>query len=320
MDIVNLEYWMTNLPQQLRQMPFVHLAIPGSHDSMTAAITRSSTLSPDAEAILKRLNWLGPILRSFMYKWCRTQTLSGVEQLKQGIRYFDFRVASKENTVNHYFVHGLYSNEVTSTLSDFRDFIDTHPEEVIIMDFQHFYAFKNEDHRNLINTINTIFKYKLLPKTKDMKHLTLEFMTRTNKYQVIVIYRNGHAHEDPFLWMNNSFPTPWPATTSSTELIQKLDYGLAHRIPSIGYVSQFLLTPTNWFVFKHIYSSLKKQCVIPLQKTKCEWISRQMIGGHGVNIIIGDFIELNNSQFSSEVIRLNLKSLSIQSSTLTPVD
>lgn len=28
-QIINLEYWMTNLPEQLKDVPFIYLAIPG---------------------------------------------------------------------------------------------------------------------------------------------------------------------------------------------------------------------------------------------------------------------------------------------------
>ncbi|KAF5270660.1 hypothetical protein FQA39_LY01398 [Lamprigera yunnana] len=319
MDTINLEFWMTNLPAQLRQWPLINLAIPGSHDSMTANITRSSKLAPDAEVILKRLRWLGPILRAFMYKWCRTQNLNTVEQLKSGIRYFDLRVATKPGSTYPYFVHGLYSNEIVSSLNDFRDFVETHPDEVLILDFQHFYSFSDLDHNNLVELINVIFKDKLLPRSNDLKHVSLNFMTSINKYQVIVIYRKGNS--ELFLWPGNFFPTPWPATVSKADLIQKLDNGLAHRRSDIAYISQFLLTPTNWFVFKNFYSSLKKKCVLPLQNTKLDWINRQKIGGEkGINIVIGDFIDIENNQFMIDIIELNFKHSDSSLISLTPIE
>lgn len=29
-QIINLEYWMRNLPEQLKNVPFIYLAIPGN--------------------------------------------------------------------------------------------------------------------------------------------------------------------------------------------------------------------------------------------------------------------------------------------------
>ncbi|KAF5291415.1 hypothetical protein FQR65_LT01726 [Abscondita terminalis] len=307
MDTIDLEFWMTNLPKQLRQTPLIHLAIPGSHDSMTSSITKSSKLAPDAEIILRRLNWMGPILRSFICRWCKTQDLDADRQLKHGIRYFDLRVATKPGCVYPYFVHGLYGDEVTSALSDIHNFVDAHPKEVIILDFQHFYAFTQESHRNLITLIDTIFKDQLVPSFRNMEDLTLDFMTVNNKFQVMVIYRSHYANDHPFLWKSFTFPTPWPETTRLSELLQKLNIGLERRIPTVAYVSQFLLTPTSWFVFKNIFSTLKQKCVIPFHQTKCEWIRSQNIGKHGVNVIISDFIDLENDEFVLEIIKLNFK-------------
>ena len=170
--------------------------------------------------------------------------------------------------------------------------------------------------------LNNTFKLKLLPYTHDMSHITLEFMTQSNKYQIIVVYRTHFQQRDqPFLWPSFSFPTPWPQTVSKTHLFEKLNHGLAHRSLTIGYVSQCVLTPTNTFVLKRLFSTLKKSCVLPLHDMKIDWVRQQTIGNRGVNVIIGDFIDLNNGQFPLEIIQLNFKMFpNNASSNLTPVE
>lgn len=54
-----------------------------------------------------------------------------------------------------------------------------------------------------------------------------------------------------------------------------------------------------------ILGSLKKKCVVPLQQLKYQWIREQHIGPSGVNIIIADYVDLLDSQFSKEVVSLN---------------
>lgn len=318
---INLEYWMTNLPPQLKTWPLIRLAIPGSHDSMTASITKSSKLAPDAECLLQNLRFLGPLLRCVMSRWSRTQNLDVNAQLLHGIRYYDLRVATKKNKTYPYFVHGLYADDVVATLGNVREFVDSHPQEVIVLDFQHFYAFTDDDHRNLIDLLNTVFKYKLLPYTHDMNHVTLDFMTQSNKYQVIVVYRARYSRcDEPYLWPSLCFPTPWPQTISQADLFHKLNKGISTRVMSFAYVSQCVLTPTNGFVLKHLFSTLEKKCALPIHNARIKWIQEQTIGIGGVNIIIGDFINLQDFQFPLEIVKLNLKSLPTNTSILTPVD
>jgi hypothetical protein len=126
----NLEFWMTNLPQKLRTTPIIYLSIPGSHDSMTYDISEKSRVAPDAEPVIQKLKFLGPFLTAIMVKWSKTQLVTPTEQLCNGIRYFDLRIATKKHDAQFYFVHGLYSSEVSKVLEEVKVFLDTHPKEV----------------------------------------------------------------------------------------------------------------------------------------------------------------------------------------------
>lgn len=79
----NLEFWMTSLPEEIRKMPIIYLAIPGSHDSMAYGIDEHSSLSPDAEPAIRSIfNYMPCVVR----RWAKTQKLDATEQLKNGIR------------------------------------------------------------------------------------------------------------------------------------------------------------------------------------------------------------------------------------------
>lgn len=102
--------------------------------------------------------------------------------------------------------------------------------------------------------LTSTFGHKLLPYTQHMDHITLEFMTTQFRYQVIVIYRSDAARfGQPLLWPAASWPTPWPNTISISKLFTTLDENLKSRSASKGYISQCLLTPTTWFVCKHVF-------------------------------------------------------------------
>ena len=163
----DLECWMTNLPEDLKNVPLINLAIPGtytlvvfrkklndrsarvrltvhvtrisrsgSHDSFTSTITSSSKISPDAEPVVQNLKCLGPLLGVVVSRWARTQDHDITRQLSSGVRYFDLRISTKEGTEQLYFVHGQYSVDVVSVLNEIENFLDLHPKEVRSVGFR----------------------------------------------------------------------------------------------------------------------------------------------------------------------------------------
>ncbi|EFA08660.1 PI-PLC X domain-containing protein 2 [Tribolium castaneum] len=303
----NLEFWMSNLPQSLRQLPLIHLAIPGSHDSTTFAITKKSKISPDARNPIQYLKFLEPLLCPIMVKWSKTQSVNVIQQLNAGIRYFDLRIATKKGCGGFYFVHNLYSECVNGALAEIGQFLNTHKGEVVILDCQHFFNMGAADHCKFISLLVDTFGAKIQPRT-DLTQLTLLEMTERGK-QVIIIYRSD-LRED-FLWPGGSFPTPWADTVFVPKLISFLNQTLKSRNYSLGFVSQCVLTPTVWYVCKNIFSSLVNKCVLPLETAKYDWIRRQRAGPKGVNIVISDFIDYQDYRFCKEVIDLNEKILNV---------
>lgn len=96
---------------------------------MTFSINGSSKLAPDAEPIFQKLRWLGPCLTHLMSRWSITQSLDTTQQLNMGIRYFDLRIATRDDD-EIYFVHGLYADNVRGPLDEIKSFLETHPREV----------------------------------------------------------------------------------------------------------------------------------------------------------------------------------------------
>lgn len=81
---LNLEDWMGRLPMHVRQkVPIIYLAIPGTHNSMTYGITRSSKIAPDADKVVRRLNKAFP---DIVRRWSKNQKIDVTQQLTVGIR------------------------------------------------------------------------------------------------------------------------------------------------------------------------------------------------------------------------------------------
>lgn len=306
-DFANdLENWMSRLPQELRRTPIINIAIPGSHDSFTANITSNSDISPDAEEIVKELSILGPIFVEVMARWSRTQSYLANDQLIRGIRYFDLRTSTKDGTEDLYIVHTLYSVPIQGCLDEINSFLNLHPEEIVIMDFQHFFGFDETLHKRFTQDIFNTFGSKILPYDGKMDSISLDSMVK-NKYQVIIIYRIDGTS----FWPSTCFPNPWPDTVSIPTLIQSLDDNLKKRKKDIAFISQCVLTPDAEFILKHFLSSLEEECAKKLENDRSKWIEAQVAGEGGLNIIIADFIELSDCKYVRDVINVNQSLLKV---------
>lgn len=301
-----METWMSNLDDRLRNIPVIYLAIPGSHDSMSSGISPSSPVAPDSSQLVKKLSSLCCYFNRFVYRWCITQDLIITSQLNKGIRYFDLRVATKPSDTEFYFVHGLYGSKINGPLEEVNSFLNKNTCEVVILDFQHFYNFTPDDHNRLITFISSLFKDKLCPLPWDISVVTLNWM-RDNKYSVIVIYRNSACESNNRLWPGFRWPTPWPETTSISVMLKFLTKTLEHRRRNTGLVTQCVITPDVKFVIKNPCGNLAKECALPCHNAIIPWLSDQKPGPNGINVVISDYININNAEFCKTVIALNLK-------------
>ena len=84
-------------------------------------------------------------------------------------------------------LHALFGDPIGPILADINAFLDSHTKEVVILDFQHVFEFKCNDHEALVDKLFKTFGDKLCPIREDVSQLSIEQMAHTNK-RVIVIY------------------------------------------------------------------------------------------------------------------------------------
>ncbi|XP_054268613.1 PI-PLC X domain-containing protein 2-like isoform X1 [Macrosteles quadrilineatus] len=302
---MSLNNWMSQLDESLKNIPVINLAIPGSHDSMSYTIKPTSDIAPDNEQIVLLLaRVFGSPSRRVIHRWCATQELTLLQQLNLGIRYLDLRISTKEGDTKLYAVHGLYGDEIYPHLQTLNNFLEEFPEEIIILDFQHFYNFSDETHELLISMIKNTFGGKLCPLPWDIMTVTLTWML-DHGYRVIAIYRDGLVEKHAELWPGVRWPTPWPQTTNSDALLKFLNKTMAHRPKNAGFVTQCLLTPDTKFVIHHPCGELRSKCSKPCLQAVIPWLKQQRPGLRGINVVITDFVEMGGDLFSKVVIGLN---------------
>ncbi|KAH0546942.1 PI-PLC X domain-containing protein 3-like [Cotesia glomerata] len=313
----NLEFWMTRLPPSLKKIPIIHLAIPGSHNTMTYTIDRFNNVGPDEPASLQFFGkYFSLISKPLIFNWSVTQYDDIVQQLNGGIRYLDLRLATKTNNNNNnieandidndnvYFLHGLYGDEVTQHLINIKNWLLLHPEEIIIIDCQHFYLFNERIHKRFVNKLKNIFKELICPSTINLQKITLDWMA-SNRYQLILVYRNEIVRTEVNFWPSGLWPSPWPDTTRPRALVDFLDMRLKTRLADTGFVSQCLLTPDAKYILRHLCGSLHRDLAGACRKTSLEWIKRNAPGEGGLNIVITDYVSFDNFLFCKLVIQRN---------------
>nr|ACO10292.1 Phosphatidylinositol-specific phospholipase C X domain-containing protein 3 [Caligus rogercresseyi] len=282
---VDRSNWMGELCPDIRErIPLGQLSLPGTHNSFTYTLTKTSPIGPDSSEWLQNLGKYLPIIRPYIYLWSKCQSFNVQTQLSSGIRYFDIRLAVKEEKELRV-IHALFGEEVGPILKQIRDFLMFHRDEVIVLDFQHLYAFTPQTHASLEALIDGIFGKWICPPTEPKNKLSLNYLKRKD-FRVIVIYPQIH----PRYWPRGDCPNPWPSTASPRKLVTFLNERLPLRDPFKLYVSQGILTADGPFIIKHLLSSLRK-ALAPLAASAIihEWLPSVLRKG-GVNIVILDFV------------------------------
>ncbi|XP_063248536.1 PI-PLC X domain-containing protein 1 isoform X2 [Prinia subflava] len=266
--------WMSRLPEKLWDIPLYNLALPGSHDTMTYCLDRSSAV------------------------------LTVTEQLEAGVRYLDFRIAHKANdpSMNLYFVHMVYTTvTVQAILWEILRWLETHPQEVVIIACRNFDGLTKRLHNHLVACIKEIFQCKLCPRNVVPTLRTLWHLG----HQVIVSYEEDVELEKHCeLWP--PIPYWWGNKTSTRALIRYLERMKRMGRPGKFFVAGINLTENLRYILVHPFGSLKKMTLQSLPCLKI-WIKQQYPGPKKkcINIIAGDFI--GNNDFVKDVIELNTK-------------
>lgn len=127
-----------------------------------------------------------------------TQHSTIADQLKAGVRYFDFRASTAlgDSTKTYYFVHANSNNpvlpdacgqKVEDSMNAIKAFVESNPDEVLVLDFQHVWTSTEDGLRELMEA--TLPMDKVLRKTDVQNPATVTFgkMRELGK-NIIVVY------------------------------------------------------------------------------------------------------------------------------------
>lgn len=302
---VDLSNWMAKLPTEMQKIPIRQLAIPGSHDSGAYFLDKNSPIAPDEGSTVQKLaKWFGCCAKRIIYRWSITQELCIYDQLMQGVRYLDLRVAYEKSTKSFCYVHGLYGLPYESIFKEIEDFLVKHPKEVLILDFNHLWDFTQEQCNTFMKLIEDNFSHWLYgPGMKGAK-CSLQDVWGSNK-RIIALYEDDPSTKiSPLLWPSKHIYSPWYNTADVDQLIADLNKRFDDIKDDCFNVFQAILSPQTSTIILHLIGSLKGELAEKCDDHVCSWLQKlEEEKKKNVNIVICDFIELY--QLPSKIIAIN---------------
>jgi LysM repeat protein len=185
---------------------FNKIVTPGTHDSLCFDWGNSYSL-----------------VQQYTAYWAQTQSLTVMQQLLSGVRYFDARVGICEkqfcDPTKIVVFHGDFSTNITydSIVNDLIDFINRHPTEIIVW---RFHIYNNHDKiRQLIKDKHAQLNF--IPFTQSYFNLTLSQLRdmrpdKTKAGVILVGQTESSNPTNPVIWPTNKIRDPYDETTAIT--------------------------------------------------------------------------------------------------------
>lgn len=277
-------------------------SISGTHDSGSFDIDMKSDPAPDLQQNLKRLvKYTCCVGQKFVVSWSLCQTTPFSEQLQDGIRYFDLRLAYDSKSQDLWLVHGLLSITLRDSLKDIRSFVSKHPGEVVLLDFNHFYAMDRNHHYIASKLVVQFLEEFLYPEPFPLRKLPSVKQCVDSKSTVLVFYR-GVLPDMPF-WNGFLVRSPWGNKDNTKDLLAFLNanYG-KNRSATTLYVTQGILSANTKYIAKNPFSSIRSMAD-KINPAFIKWLKNKKAGPNGVNICLVDFYQ--DFEIVPTVIALN---------------
>lgn len=301
---------MRNLPNEKQRCPLRELVIPGSHDSGTFSLDKHMEVGPDESPLLQKLSdipLIGKLEKSVIYNWAKAQSMTIYDQLSHGIRYLDLRVAYREEDKKIRIVHGLYGWTVEQTLNDVKRFVSEFPNEIVILDFNHFYNMGPSAHKSLADSLRDSFDGIIRAPGKDGTNVTLQEMWAKGEKVIIFYHDTGVIDAYPCFWPKDLICSPWPNTADINRLMEFLEdeYKKPSCPKDVFKVTQAILTPQTSTLEHNLIGNLEDFGAKKCNSRVTEWLKKLPDSKYcdKFNIIIVDFVEIGD--FIPTVISFN---------------
>ncbi|OQR93234.1 hypothetical protein ACHHYP_02784 [Achlya hypogyna] len=244
--------WMANADEAVLALPLHRVALAGSHNSGSyAPRARSKCHSGDCDENLAKYLHLPPV--SYVVKrWAKCQRISIYDQLLHGVRYLDVRVQIHDDCMH--LCHSICFLDVEALLDQLVSFLDDHPLELVVVDVNHIYTTKHDDHARFLSLfLSRVGRSRVASSAAHTPSSSLAAF-RAAGVQVVLIYHEAEAAANADVWGPSMIESVWPnEPTADAVLAHGKDQLLRDDddAPRLR-VLQMLPTPRNNDLTKHL--------------------------------------------------------------------
>lgn len=310
--------WMQNLPMNIKEREINKIILPGTHDSGAYKVMFDVELGSSIELgntvdKLKNMECVKNIIKS----WTITQYNDIYNQLNNGIRLFDFRVAYNENDKSYYISHTFACVKLETILSDIAKFMNECGEEVLVLlfkpDWNNREKMTTERNDEVIRIINNKLGDYLCFRTADNKFMKYNEMVNDDE-RVIIYYETKNSKNYNFLWPRSYLNNPWDNTHNMNikkEMMEKNMNNMKSSNRRINFIS-FTLTPDKKLIVDDIikyiisFGCYQTKGVEELAKTVQEYFNK-FIKEYEEEIenLSGIYTDFPNDNIINSIIKLN---------------
>ena len=253
-NATNGSNWMTHIDHNLRDVPLMELAIPGSHNSGGYWMDETGPIASDQSDSAKAKIASSPTVRHVLKQYSLTQKLNILAQLDAGVRHLDIRNSFFNNTFHVY--HAFYGHTLQHVFDQIRTFLDANPREVVFLGMNRCLDCTPEHLVQVAELINNTFADKIFPAPSpllpDSLNMTLNDVWGAGK-QLIVFADLPNT----MFWPTNSINSPWYDVLTPELLIPKLKNMSNHLVSGKFNNYQAIVSPTEAYVTQNPAGSLE---------------------------------------------------------------
>lgn len=274
--------WVAGLHEHHPRTRLVDLVLPGTHDSGSHAITRTSASAPGKPEFYASFGALTAA-------WARTQERSVAEQLAEGIRYLDLRVARHEGKL--VLVHGLVSRELAGALEEVRLFARDHPREPVLLDFQAMPT--AAAHGELDEHVQHALADHLFESSAPLSEWTLASLWSSSRNLIAIFDHAGFAARRAAYLARGVLDSVWTDARTLDTLRERLDARIRSRAPDRLQCAYLTFTPNLETIVSDPIGARRGLAGMskPLFDLPGRWITRWLDSGLRPNVISVDFYD-----------------------------
>ena len=309
-DAIPTASWMNHMKDVIADKPLCQVSMPGTHDSATYKWNKELGASPDSDlttSIQEKLD-RGPgvigkigskitdgILKLVFERMCQCQDMTISEQLRAGIRYLDLRVAYHQETDAFYSCHGVYCAEMDDVLDQIVSFLQEHDQEIVILDFNHFYGMSPENHEAFSKQVLAKFEGLSVSRNELGPESTVaEYLEKGARAVIVYHDKASYQASEGMLWYRNVIDSPWPNKNKTEELKPNLEEKVQNRNPNKFFVLQGILTPDGELIKEEILESKGETSIKSIASRVSgkvvDWVGDEWKEANH-NIVIVDFFQ-----------------------------